>query len=403
MNMIASVADRWASTNPTVDEAFLDSMLNESEGRFARRRRGPSPDVWAKEAKLIRLIQEAKYDDYASLRLREVMSTSDFPLLFGDILDRQVMGMYKDWPVTWDQYIKRATVRDFRDVRRILVDGMTDRWDKVEHRTPELTTPRANNNLEENGKSYHVDVYQREYDINWRMLVNDDLDALSSLPRRIAQGARRTEEHFATTFFVDANGPHASVYTVGNKNIINTTNGASVNNPSFSTATALQDAYKVLRAMVDPVTGEPIFIDVVHLVVPPAMEILARNLLAAGVLRFGALSDATGYEVGNWMAGKVQLHVNPYLPYINTTNGNTAWYLFADPGEDRPAIEIGYLRGFDQPAIYQKLPNMQRVGGGVDPTMGSFESGDISYKGMVVMGGVVVDPRMTVASTGTNT
>ncbi len=46
--------------------------------------------------------------------LEEAMTTSDFPYLFGDILDRQILSAYREWPTTWQRYARRGRVRDFR-------------------------------------------------------------------------------------------------------------------------------------------------------------------------------------------------------------------------------------------------------------------------------------------------
>jgi hypothetical protein len=41
-------------------------------------------------------------------RLQEAMSTSDFPLLFGDIIDRSMLGRYREWPTVWAQLARRG-------------------------------------------------------------------------------------------------------------------------------------------------------------------------------------------------------------------------------------------------------------------------------------------------------
>jgi hypothetical protein len=51
---------------------------------------------------------------YAALRFKEAMTTSDFPLLFGDIVDRQLYAAYQQIPIRWDRIARRGTVRDFR-------------------------------------------------------------------------------------------------------------------------------------------------------------------------------------------------------------------------------------------------------------------------------------------------
>lgn len=336
---------------------------------------------------------------------RETMTTSDFPLLFGDTLDRQMLGQYQEWPLTWPAIARRATVRDFRAVKRFTLDGLDERW-YPDYATPELTPPHENDNLNEGSYTYAVDVYQRSFSINWRMMINDDLDAFQNLAPRLARGARRTEEYFATQLYVDANGPHASMYTSGNKNIVNTTNGAASNNPALSIL-GLQDAMTVLGRMLDP-QGEPIMVDTVVLVVPPSLKVVAENILNATQLVVGGNGQVGGggvagqqLFVNNWMRNNTVLVVNPYLPVVaSSANGSTSWFLFASPGVSRPAIEIGFLRGYETPSLFQKAPNTMRLGGGIDPVMGDFNTMSLVYKGMHVIGGTRMDAKMTVASNG---
>jgi hypothetical protein len=236
-------------------------------------------------------------------------------------------------------------------------------------------------------------------------MVNDDLDAFRTIPDRLARAARRSEDKFATSLFVDANGPHASLYTAGNKNIINATNaGASFAaiNPPLS-VNALQQAMVVLSNMKDA-DGEPIVIDAVELVVPPALEVVAQNILNATVLRTVAKGGDTGgeLEVANWMRHKVRLSVGSYIPAIATTNGNTSWWLFANPSTGRPALEMGFLRGFEQPALYERAPNARRIGGG--DVMEAFEDDSVAWRVRHVFGGTRLTStggaKATVASNG---
>jgi hypothetical protein len=102
------------------------------------------------------------------------------------------------------------------------------------------------------------------------------------------------------------------------------------------------------------------------------------------------------------MANKVKLVINPWLPLISTTNGNTSWYLFADPNVGRPAIEVGFLIGHETPELFMKSPNATRVGGGlIDPTEGDFDTDAVEWKERHVFGGTLMDPKSGVASNGT--
>jgi hypothetical protein len=103
----------------------------------------------------------------------------------------------------------------------------------------------------------------------------------------------------------------------------------------------------------------------------------------------------------NWMAQKLRLNVNPYIPLIaSSANGNSSWFMFANPGVQRPALEVGFLRGYETPSLFQKMPNTMRLGGAVDPMLGDFDSMALTYKGLHIIGGTRMDPKMTVASNG---
>ncbi len=396
--------DRWdyqATLDPADDR--LAAIISESGRHLRSRERGPVyEDRFDQFHELYLDTIEGRRDTYW---LREALSTSDFPILMGDILDRQLLANYQEWPAVWPNFAKRGTVRDFRQVRRIALDGLEGRYIPT-YLKPELTEVREDQSLSETGYTYSVDVYEKAVTLNWRMLVNDDLDAFSSIPTRLARGARRTEDFLATSLFVASTGPNATFYSNTNKNLVNTTNGASTNNPPLS-ITGLQDAMVVLSGQVDG-SGEPVFTEMVVLVVPPALEVVANNIINATIARIsaGAQGGATGVEleVANWMSRRVKVVVNPYIPVIDTSaNKNKGWYLFADPGVGRPAIEMGFLRGMEGPQLFQKAANTQRIGGGVDPMLGDFDTNEIRYKGMEVLGGTLLDPKASVASNGSGT
>jgi hypothetical protein len=384
------MAEMWS---PMTGQRSLEDILKESGTRLSRRN--------ADAAYVARVTEAAEFvaDVIAGKRpsylLQEALSTSDFPLLMGDVLDRQLLGNYASFQPTWQNYCKRGRVRDFRTVRRLQMDGLTGRF-YPSYLKPEMTSVQEDNSLTETGYTYNVEVYEKAAALNWRMLVNDDLDAFSDIPRRLALGARYTEEYFATFLFVDANGPHASFYSGGNANVI-------TSNPALSIA-GLQTAMSVLGAMHDS-SGEPILVDTVELVVPPALEITALNILNAISITVDVNASAGTAQQNlmaqNWMRNKVRLSVNPYIPLIATSsNTNTSWFLFANPNTSRPAIEIGFLSGYETPGLYQKAPNTLRIGGGVEAALGDFDTNEIRYKGMHIIGGCRLDPKATVASNG---
>lgn len=321
--------------------------------------------------------------------LKEAMSTSDFPTLFADVLDRQLLAEYQDYPADYTAYVRTSTVPDFRSVKRYAVDGA----DNVLPEVAELEEyPEAS--LAETADSLSVVKYGRRLDLSWEAMVNDDLDAFRRNPGKLARAARRSELRAITALFVDSTGPHASLYDGSN-----TVSG----NPALS-ITSIQEAMELFAEQTDD-NGEPIFYDALVLVVPPALEVAALNILNATQLQLGDTTSGTVpvLQTTNWMKNRVQLVVNPYIPIIATTNGDTSWFLFASQtGDARPALEFAKLRGHEEPALYERAPDARRVGGG--DVMESFDDDSVAWRVRHVFGGARLvntgGKKSTVASEG---
>jgi len=384
------------------EEASVQRLFAGEGARVRNGHRGPDYARRLTEtAKFVAEIYEGRRPLY---HLREALGTADFPLLFGDVIDRQLLARYAETQPTYTKYCKvDRTIPDFRTVKRFAIDGS----EAVLPAVGQLEE-YPESKLSDTVYSYTVGKFGRKVPLMWESIINDDLGAFRDLPDRLARAARRSEEKFATQLFVDANGPHASFYTVGNANKINPTNAGgnfTVVNPALS-ITGLQEGFAVLANQKD-VDGEPIEIDAVHLVVPPALEVVALNILHATELWI--VGDGGGgtanqqVHVANWMRNRLTLSVNYYIPLVATTNGNTSWFLIADPASGRPALEMGFLRGHDTPEIFMKEANSIRVGGGsIDPSQGDFEADAVTYKIRHVFGGAREDFRVTAASNGAN-
>lgn len=325
----------------------------------------------------------------AAVDFSEAMTTSDFSFLFGDIIDRQMLASYQRAPVQWTSLARQGRVRDFRTVKRLALDGAETVLEPVGEQSE---YPAAS--LSDREYEYKVGKFGRRVPLSWETLVNDDLDAFASIPTRLGTSARLSEEKFATGLYAKSTGPDSTFFAAGNANVTNVQ----------LTIAGLQEAMRMLGEQTDA-DGDPIFIEAVTLVVPPALKVQAMNIINATEI-LAASGGGNGVEndqlrVANWMRNDVSVIVNPWLPIIDTTTGSTAWYLFANPNTGRPAMEIGRLIGHEAPELFQKSPNATRVGGGlVDPTDGDFDSDSVEWKVRHVMGGTLMDPKSALASTG---
>lgn len=321
-------------------------------------------------------------------RFTEAMSTDLFPLMQADSLDRQMYGAYISAPVSWSRYVRRAKVNDFRKVKRFTNTGilgpLTIVPELAEH--PERTTT-------EGVYEYAVDKYEAGFGMSFEAMVNDDLELFERLPQDLANSAILTEERFAANLIAGPAGLNPTFYTAAHQNI------ADGNAPL--TRSSLQAALTKLLTRKDE-RGNPITVTAVELVVGPGLLLLANEIINATEYRsVGANGDVTIIS-GNGIAANLTVSVNYEIPAVVTgtvANAGTAWWLFANPNSPRPALEMGFLRGYEQPALYEKIPDMRRFGGGAE-VMWSFDFGDAHRKVQHILGGTQVDYRMTVGSKG---
>jgi hypothetical protein len=380
------------------EEASPQRLFSKEGFGFRSHSRAQDPGYVARLREAAEFIADVYEGRRNAIQLREAMTTSDFPLLFGDVLDRQLLGRYAETPATIESYITMKTVRDFRSAKLFTVDGAETVLAAVGQRE-EYPMEK----LSEGSYSYSVKKYGRVIPFSWETMINDDLDALKDVPDRFARAARRSEEKFGTGLFVTSAGPDSTFFSTAHKNIVTTAAGSlTLENPVLSIA-ALQEAFVLLSKQVDA-GGDPIVIEMVTLVVPPALEVVAQNILNATEIWLnanGAVADQQLHVV-NWMRTRTSVVVNHYLPIINTTSGNTAWYLFASTGASRPALIMAKLRGHEQPELFMKSPNALRIGGGeINPMDGDFDTDSLEYKIRHVFGGTQVDYKGAIASKGT--
>lgn len=337
-----------------------------------------SPEYKTKLVEAVNLVNEViKGKALAAYKFQEAMSTSDFPILFGDIVDRQMLASYAETPVTYPAWAHVAEVPDFRPVERIRSGGGNGVLKKV----PELGEYQAVNRSEDMAQ-YRVEKHGAIFPVSREAIIDDALGILRDQPERFGVAARRTEERFATEMLVDTD-----FFSSDNENL-------------YAQPLTLEGISAVLDAMSQKVdeTGSPILNEQpAVLVVPPSLQIQAQNLLNA--TEFIRKTGSEQLRVQNWLSGQLTLAVNPWLPIVDTTNGAKSWYIAAAPRADRAAAEIGFLRGHAAPELFMKSPNAVAISGAtVSPLDGDFDHDAVIYKVRHVLGGTMLDAKLIARS-----
>lgn len=345
---------------------------------------------------ILRAMETYRQVKSGRMRLTEALSTPDFTYLFADILDRKLLANFEEFPSTYEQFCRiERNIRDFRDVKRKYLDKGDAAFTLRSERAEPEERPVSDGEY-----SYSVSVYEAVIDLDWEDIVNDDLGALESIPERLARGARRAVAKFVTGLYLDSSGPISAQFSAS----ATATLGANLltGNPALSLA-AIKNGMELMSKQRDP-SGEPIWTMNPKLVIAPALQVTAMDILSS----LSSEQTASGgtaaqiLHVQNWVKQALEgPYQDPYIPIVCTSNPNTPWFLFADPNKGRPAIEVGFLSGFDTPALYMKASDLVPVGGAPGgPMMGSFENGSLRFKGRMVFGGKFMEKRSVVGSNG---
>lgn len=298
--------------------------------------------------------------DYSS-NLQASIDPTSWPYALGQALHRELIREYKlprydEWRQLVSSVVNLSDMRP-RDVIRI---GYYDLLPPVEE------TYQLLGDLGEQRAYYKPVRYGGLVDYTWEAAVNDDLNALRVIPRRLALSAKFTVWYHILNIFAADPSPTCSydgypLFSSQHSNLGTRALGVA----NFGQARAdmvSQTAYGAtnMRLGVPPK----------YLLVPPALETTARKLLNS---EDDFDSGATG---GNPWKGSFEIIVIPFW------NDDNAWVLVADPTLV-PTIEVGFLGGKEEPELVAEA-----AGSG-----SNFTAERITFRAKLVWGYCILDHR----------
>lgn len=326
----------------------------------------------------------------AAALVEEALTTSDlFKSATGDLLDRELLATYQDLTPSWQEWASPAKVRNFKPKKLVDIMGGKSALDLV----PELTEfPYAKSSSHE----YEVSAkkFGRRFGFSWEAGVNDDIDELQQIPGRFGSAASLTEDVAAleqvATISTGAPSAFFKSYSATDAKALGYAAFNNKGTAALSTA-AVISAIEGIATRRD-VDGNLVPHNGLVLMVGPGLQFTAERILNTAEIRTG--TDPVVIEP-NPLRGKVRLVVN------NMLTGN-AWFVLPDPRRNqRPAVAVAKLAGFETPDLRVSANTGSRVGGGaIAPTEGDFEIDGVWYRVRHVAGGASVDPIHTFASTG---
>lgn len=331
-------------------------------------------------------------DKMAAVVVNEALTTSDlFKSATGDLLDRELLGVYQDAQAVWNQFATRASVRNFKPKKLVDIMGGNSALDLV----PELTEYPG---VSHSTKEYEIKAkkFGRRFGSSWEAGVNDDIDELRQIPDRFGRAAVLTEERAALEAIVTVStgAPLAAFFKSYDATAAGLLGYAAFDNSSTAalTSAAVQTGVESISTRKDA-AGNIVPNAGLVLMVGPALQFTAQRILNATMVR--TTSGSKSVDEPNPLKGAVSLVVNPLL-------AGTSWFLLPDPARAaRPAIAVAFLAGYETPDLRVSANTGSRVGGGsIAPTEGDFEVDGVWFRVRHVTGSANLDPIHTYGSTG---
>jgi phage major head subunit gpT-like protein len=393
-----SFADELTDANVSVDEArsrVIDKLAEKSEEKTVRAqvelgvdhsaehtKRGLQ-NAWLNRANANRYNLDDHGKDFAGLSLvrsaaayletihgvntrlmptgqivHRALSTSDFPELLADTMNKSLRDSYAEAPQTFSPLVRRATVADFKQISRTNYGDAPALEEVKEHGAVKL------GKISEDAEKYEVKTYAKKLRMTRKMLINDDLDAFVRTPAKFGRAARSLESDLVWAVLA-GNGGNGEAMSDGNPLF-----DASHNNIGVAGALDIDEVGELLKLirLQKGLDGEHITLSGSYLIGPVALEAAARQF-------FGATAPTTDGSV-NPFKGQLQWISEPRLDSYSATR-----YYVAAGADQVDTIEIAYLEGSNgQPMIETR--NMGGVEGIEVEAIHDFGVKAIDYRGL---------------------
>lgn len=297
----------------------------------------------------------------AKLAERAFHSTSDFPLILENVMNKSLQAAYEETPQTFRDLGRRTTVNDFREKNVYNLGSMPNLLPLGEHGEYKAGT------FGEGKEKYSIATYARKLGFTRQMLINDDLSALdtiggfgqagSRLESNIVWGLLLGYDFFNNVALPTLMNDGLSIFHADHGNLIGAGSAFSEN--------ALSELRKLGRKQKTR-GGEFMNITYSDLVIPEDIETAVDKVLTQTIL--AAVSGDT-----NPFRGSLTPRVEPRLSQVS----QTAYLAFA---KGVPSFEYAYLAG--EEGMYTEAVTSHDIDGLMLKVRKDFGAGMVDYRGV---------------------
>ncbi len=259
-------------------------------------------------------------------------STSDFPLLMGNVAQKALRRGYEEAAETFPLFTRPVSLTDFKPTTLAGLGRFSDL--DVVREGGEFKYGTFN----EAGSALKLVTYGKMFSITRQAVINDDLNALADVPRKMGQAAKRTLGN--AVFSILTSNPTmadgVALFHATHNNLVGT--GSLISTTSV-------DGMRVLMALQKDSDGNTVYVPLKYLVVPVTQAGLARTVLESQF----EVSATKNNTTPNIVRNSFEIIEDPRLD----AHSLTAWYGIADPAM-YDGIAVGYLDGKQEPYLESK-------------------------------------------------
>jgi hypothetical protein len=261
-------------------------------------------------------------------------STVSISGILSNVMGKRMLEMFESVSPVAQAVSAARSVPDFKETKSFRISGNGDFL---------LITPTSEIqgfSLREEEYANRPATYGRKLTISREMLMNDDLGALTAVPRILG---RKAAIKLQRMFFELWTGSTASTFfATGNSNL----------QTSSALTIATLGSGETLFLNQQDADGDPIDVNPATLLVPNGLKTTAETLMkgTTTIMYDQAASASTQIPDINPHVGKWNIQVSPWLDHASVGNSATSWYLVAPPNIV-PAAEIVYVDGKQVPYI----------------------------------------------------
>ena len=287
------------------------------------------------------------------------MTTSDLPNILANVANKTLRQAYEAAPRTFTAFCRMVTASDFKPVNRVMLSDIA----ALQKTNEKGEFQRVY--VSDSKETYSLTTWGGIVPITRKVVVNDDLQALTRIPAGLGVAAANLESDTVwaviTSNAVMADGTalfHA--------------NHSNLNGTAALALDKLGAARAAMRKQTAP-KGTILNLTPRFLIVPAALEQAALQL----VYPVGLAATAATGVVPQWVQSLVPV-VEPRLDAVLTV-GATNWFMSADPATI-DTIEYCYLEG--QQGVYIETRQGFEVDGVEIKARLDFAAAAIDYRGM---------------------